>query len=67
MKTKRDQKSGRSYCCVLAVFDLSVLSRRMKIVSGPSGVSGDNFELRAGVMAYVAGQAFERDKIPQGE
>ena len=31
-----------------------------------SGFSDDNFELRAGVMAYVAGQAFERDKIPQG-
>jgi alanine dehydrogenase len=31
-----------------------------------SGFSDDNFELRAGVMAYVSGQAFEREKIPRG-
>jgi len=31
------------------------------------GFSDDNFEIRANVMAYVAGQPGERDRIPAGE
>jgi hypothetical protein len=30
-----------------------------------SGFSDDNFQIRAGVMAYVAGQPEERNKIPR--